>query len=178
MSNDIKSKLKFCGNNVKIHPLAKIINPQNIVVGEGSQIDDFTFINGGKGLCIGKYVHFTYFSSLTGTGTANIGDYVGIASGVRIFTATNIHEKAWSMSAAAPKKIQNVKEGHVEIKDFAFIGSNSVVMPDVTIGEGAVIGALSLVLKDVEQWSINVGIPCRKISERKKPIYPIQEEHS
>jgi galactoside O-acetyltransferase len=43
-----------------------------------------------------------------------------------------------------------------------------VVHPNVRIGEGAIIGSNSLVLKDVEPWSINVGSPCRKIGERPK----------
>lgn len=166
-------KFKYLGQNVKIFETAKIINAQNISISEGSQLDDFTFINGGKGVSVGKYVHFVYFSSLTGTGTANIGDYACIASGARIYSATNVHDNAWSMSSVSPDYIQNIKEGHIEINAFSFIGTNSVVMPDVVIGEGAVIGALSLVLKDVEPWSINVGIPCKKVGVRKKPNFQL-----
>jgi len=166
---DIKAYLKFCGEDVKIYPLSRIVNPQVIRIGDHSQIDDFTFINGGKGLTIGKYVHITYFSSITGNGTAEIGDYAGIASGSRIFTSTNIYQEAWSMSAAAPKRMQRFKTGQVHIEKFSFIGANSIILPGVLIGEGAVIGALSLVNKNVEPWSINAGIPCRKIAERPKP---------
>lgn len=166
---DIKAYLKSCGENVKIYPLSRIINPQVIKIGDHSQIDDFTFINGGKGLTIGKYVHITYFSSITGNGTAEIGDYVGIASGSRIFTSTNIHQEAWSMSAAAPRWMQRFKTGQVQIEKFSFIGSNSIILPGVLIGEGAVVGALSLVNKNIEPWSINAGIPCRKIAKRLKP---------
>ena len=48
------NKLKTCGKNVKIFPLAKMIHPELIEIGEGTQIDDFTLINGGKGTQIGK----------------------------------------------------------------------------------------------------------------------------
>jgi acetyltransferase-like isoleucine patch superfamily enzyme len=174
LQDSSKLRFKALGSNVCIYDFAKVINPQNISLGDGCQLDDFTFINGGKGLSVGKHVHFTYFSSLTGTGTANIGDYAGIAAGARIYTATNVHENAWSMSAVAPGDLQKIQEGHVEIGSCSFIGTNSVVLPAVTIGEGAVIGALSLVLKDVEPWSINVGIPCKKIGIRKKPDYPLR----
>jgi galactoside O-acetyltransferase len=58
--------------------------------------------------------------------------------------------------------------GRTIIEKDAFIGANVVVHPNVTIGEGAVIGSNSLVLKDVEPWSINVGNPCRKIKERSR----------
>jgi galactoside O-acetyltransferase len=60
--------------------------------------------------------------------------------------------------------------GKVIIEKDAFIGTNVVVHPNVKIGEGAIIGSNSLVLKDVEPWSINVGSPCKKIGERPKVI--------
>ena len=59
--------------------------------------------------------------------------------------------------------------GGVIIKDDAYIGANCVIMPGVTIGEGALIGAGSFVNKDVEPWSIYVGTPARKIRDRQKP---------
>ena len=43
-------------------------------------------------------------------------------------------------------------------------------MPDITIGEGAIIGAGSFVNRDIEPWSINVGSPSRKIAERPKLV--------
>lgn len=166
---NVKRLLKRCGTDVTIYPLAKIVHPEVIEVGDHSEIDDYTFINGGRELIIGKYVHIAYFSSITGSGTAHIGDYACLASGARIFTSTNIHKGAWSMSTASPKSMQRNKIGHVEIVKFSFIGANSVVLPQVTVGEGAVIGALSLVTRDIEPWSINVGIPCKKIGDRQKP---------
>ena len=41
---------------------------------------------------------------------------------------------------------------------------------NVTIGEGAIIGSNSLVLKDIEPWSVNVGSPCKKVGERPKVV--------
>jgi len=172
---DIKKSLRCCGANVTIYSLAKIVNPQVIEIGDHSQIDDYTFINGGKGLTIGKHVHIASFASIAGDGTALLGDYVAVSSGARIFTGTNIYQGAWSMSAAAPKWMQRRKTGHVEIERFAFIGANSVVLPRVTIGEGAVIGSMSLVTKDIDPWSINVGIPCKKIAVRPKPSKDFSE---
>jgi len=56
--------------------------------------------------------------------------------------------------------------GTVVIEKDAFVATNVIIHPNVKIGEGAIIGSNSLVLKDVEPWSINVGSPCRKIAER------------
>jgi acetyltransferase-like isoleucine patch superfamily enzyme len=55
--------------------------------------------------------------------------------------------------------------GKVLIKKGAFIGMNSVIMPGVTIGEGSVVAAGSVVTKDVEPFSIYGGIPARKLKD-------------
>ena len=49
---------------------------------------------------------------------------------------------------------------------FVIIAPNCVILPGVTIGEGAAIGALSLIKEDVEPWTVVAGIPARKISDR------------
>ena len=64
----------------------------------------------------------------------------------------------------------NMIRGKIEIGKDAFVGTNVVVHPDVTIGSGAVIGSNSLVLKDVEPWSINVGRPSKKVGERQRVV--------
>lgn len=174
---ELKKRLRYCGEDVIIYPWSRIVNPEVIEIGDHSRIDDFTFINGGEGVKIGKYVHIAYFSSIAGGGSFSIGDYSAVCAGVRVLTSSNIYDDAWTMCASAPKSLQRFKTGHIEVGRFAFIGVNSVVFPDVKIGEGAVIGDLSHVNKDVEPWSINVGIPCKKIKDRPKPSYSIPEEY-
>lgn len=58
--------------------------------------------------------------------------------------------------------------GPIRIGSDAFIAARAFVMPGVTIGDGAVIGAMSVVTKDVEAWTYNVGNPCRKLRRRDK----------
>jgi galactoside O-acetyltransferase len=148
--------------------LAKIVNPQVIEVGDHLRIDDFTFINGGNGIRIGRYVHIACFAGIIGGGELIIGDYVVIGYGARIITGTDTYHGGKRMSTAAPQEQRDPVLGKVIIEKDAFIGTNVVVHPNVRIGEGAIIGSNSLVLKDVEPWSINVGSPCRKIGERPK----------
>ena len=56
------------------------------------------------------------------------------------------------------------------------VGTNSVVMPGVTLKEGTAIGAMSLVLNDTESWSIYVGNPVKKIKNRSKNILRLQRK--
>ncbi|MCP6719111.1 MAG: hypothetical protein KJI71_02650 [Patescibacteria group bacterium] len=162
------SQFKNIGENVKIFGTAKIIRPEVIEIGDNTQIDDFTFIYAGKGAYIGKYVHIASFVSIIGGGEFYIGDYGAIAAGARIITGTNTYEGGYHMSAAAPIETQNLKIAYVRIERDGFIGTNAVVHPGVTIGEGAIIGSNSLVTKDIEPWTINVGSPTRVIGMRPK----------
>jgi maltose O-acetyltransferase len=56
--------------------------------------------------------------------------------------------------------------GDVEIGDRAWIGYRAIVLPGVTIGEGAVVGAGAVVTRDVEPYAIVAGNPAKKIGER------------
>ncbi len=157
---------KKAGKNLKIFEYAKIIKPEVIEIGDNSEIDDFTFINGGRGIKIGRYVHISRFVSVIGGGELYLGDYTVLADGARILTGTDSYHGGTRMSTCLPLEQRNLKISYVRIEKDAFVGTNSVVHPDVTIGEGAIIGSNSLVLKDIEPWTINVGSPCRVIKKR------------
>jgi len=172
MGEKVKDKLKRCGREVKIYPLAKIVKPEVIEIGDYCMIDDFTFVYGGKGIRIGRYVHIASFVSIVGGGELVVGDYADIACGSRILTGTDTYLGGKRMSTALPQEQRNVTVGRVVIEKDAFVGTNVVIHPNVRIGEGAIIGSNSLVLKNVEAWSINVGSPCKKIGDRPRVVVP------
>jgi len=162
---------KKAGKELKIFDYAKIIKPEVIEIGDHSEIDDFSFIYGGKGIYIGRYVHISRFVSIIGGGTLYLGDYTVLADGVRILTGTDTYYGGARMSTCLPLEQRNLKVSFVKIEKDGFIGTNTIVHPGVTVGEGAIIGSNSLVLKDIEPWTINVGSPCKKIRERPKVIH-------
>ena len=55
--------------------------------------------------------------------------------------------------------------GAVEVGEMAFVGIGASVLPGMTIGEGAVVGAGAVVTKDVEPWTMVVGVPARRVRE-------------
>lgn len=164
--------LKAVGEGTVIYPLAKIVKPEVIEVGFHCMIDDFTFINGGRGIVIGSYVHIASFVSVIGGGKLVVGDYVSVAVGARLITGTDHYEGGARMSTALPLEQRNVKVGEITIEKDAFIGANSVLHPGVTIGEGAIVGSCSLVLADCEPWTIYGGVPCKPIGKRPKVDRP------
>lgn len=156
------------GNNVIIYPTAKIIKPKVIKIQDNSVIDDFTFIYGGKGIIIGRNVHIAPFVSITGGGELILGDYSVLACGARILTGTDTYHGGKRMNSTLPSEERNIVRGKIIIEKDAFVGTNAVIHPNVTIGEGSIIGSNSLVLKDTIPWTINVGNPCRVIGYRPK----------
>ncbi|MHA2287931.1 MAG: acyltransferase [Promethearchaeota archaeon] len=165
------NEFKKIGKNVKIYENAKIIKPEVIEVGDFSEIDDFAFVYGGEGIKIGRYVHISRFVSIIGGGELFLGDYTVLADGSRILTGTDSYKGGARMSTCLPLSQRNLIVSAVRIEKDAFVGTNAIVHPGVTIGEGAIIGSNSLVLNDVKPWTINVGSPCKVIKKRPKVVH-------
>jgi len=154
------------GTNVKIYPLTKILNPETISIGNNVIIDDFVFLDGRRETRIGDYVHIASFCSITGGGRFIMEDFSGLSSGCRIFTGSEDFSGSSLTNPTIPSEFRNVTRSFVIIKKHGLLGANVVVLPGVTIGEGAAIGANSLIIKDVEPWTINIGNPTRILRER------------
>jgi len=151
---------------VRIFEPTVIINIDNIEFGKYVIVDSFVLIQAKKKLKIGDHVHIPSFSSITGGGKLVMEDYSGLSSGVRVFTGSDDF-KDWGFgNPTIDEKFRNVKVGEVLIRKFAIIGANSVILPNVEIGEGAAVGAGSVVTKNLEPWGIFIGN--QKIGDRNK----------
>lgn len=69
-----------------------------------------------------------------------------------------------------PKEFLNVTVKPVSIGRHVIIGAGSVVLPGVTIGEGASVGALSLVTKSLEEWGVYMGAPAKRLKRRRMEL--------
>jgi galactoside O-acetyltransferase len=168
MLNDT-SKLRHIGKSVKIGTFVKIVHPELVSVDDYSRIDDFSLlVPAQEGISIGKYVHIASFSSISGGGTFVMEDFAGFAPGVRIFTGTDDYLGNGLTNPTIPKEYLRPIVSKVHIMKHAIIGANVVVLPGVTIGIGASIGANSLVNKDLPDWTVCYGTPCKPVKERKK----------
>lgn len=110
----------------------------------------------GKDVFIGDYVRV----DLNHSDLLIIEDGVHIAGGVRLLC----HKK--DLSNYMPGKIyghQPYKYGRIHFCKNCAIGTGSLVMPGVTVGEGAVIGAGSMVTKDIPAWSLALGSPAKVV---------------
>lgn len=95
-----------------------------------------------------------------------MADFSGLSSGVRIITGTEDYKEWGFGNPTMQEDFRNIKKGKIVINQFAIVGANSVVLPDVDIGEGVSVAAGSVISRNLEPWSIYVGN--RKIGERNK----------
>lgn len=152
--------------NVKTFEFTKIIGIENISFGQYIIIDDFTLIYAKETIKIGSFVHIAAFTSISGGGELIMGDYSAISSGCRIVTGTDDFIAGGFGNSTIANEYRNLTIGKINIGKFAIIGGNSVILPGVTIGEGASVGAGSIVTRDLEPWGIYIGN--KKIGHRNK----------
>ena len=151
---------------VKVYEYAKIQGIKNIEFGKNIIIDSYAFIYAYKKIKIGSNVLIASFVFISGGDEVEIGDYVGIFHGAKIYASSDDF-KTWGFgNPTIPDKYRNPKRSPIKIERFAVVGANSVVLPGVTIGEGATVGACSVVTRSLDPWGIYIGN--RKIGERKK----------
>ena len=160
--------LKSYGKNVKISRFARLYSPDTISIGNNVRIDDFCILSGN--ITIGSNIHISAYVALYGSMGVVLEDYTGISPMTTVYSAMDDFGGDYLIGPIYSEGKTNVTGGQVTLKEFSQIGTHCVVFPDVTIGEGSVIGACSLVKCSVEDWGIYCGVPIRRIKDRKKGL--------
>lgn len=156
----------------------KRINLRNVIIGRGVIIGEgCSFFNSPElfgNVIVDKYV------SISGPSTricaqvnkVTIGAFSSIASNVVIqefyhnYNLPTTYNIMNNYFGVASKPIFIMSKGNIQIEEDVWIGSNSVVLSGIRIGRGAIVGAGSIVTKDVEPYSIVAGNPAIKIRMR------------
>lgn len=131
------------GNEYRVSPDVNFSNELNISIGERVSIGSRCFLWAGPD-----------------KGRIVIGDDVLFGPEV-VVTAAN-----YRFNDGAPVTKQLMEEGDVVIGDDVWIGARAIILPGVTIGDGAIIGAGALVRSDVPPFAIAVGVPARVVGKR------------
>lgn len=155
------------GKNVKIFKKATIVNPENILLGDNCQIDDFVHIIASRPINIGKRVHISTHCVISGGGECSIEDYAGLAAGCKIITGSDDFLGNAMTNPCVPIEYRKVNRSFVSIKKHSILGTNSVVLPGVTIEEGTASTVGTVFYKDSEPWTIYKGSPAEKAGRRK-----------
>jgi len=94
----------------------------------------------------------------------SIGNYVRIAAHTVIIPANHTYD-----DPARPIHLQGGMSRGITIEDDVWLGAGVTVLDGVRIGRGSVIGAGSVVTRDIEPYSVAVGVPARRIKRRGEP---------
>lgn len=162
---------KSIGKNVLISDKASIYNAKNISIGTNVRIDDFCILSAGlKGIEIGNYVHVACFVSLIGNEKIVLEDYVGISSKTAVYSSSDDYSGEFMTNPTIANEYKSVDSRPVIFKKYSIIGAGCVILPGVVVGEGAAIGALSLVAKRIQEWGVYSGNPIKFIKNRKREM--------
>lgn len=161
------SLLSKCGEDVFISSHVEIRRPHLVSVGSHVAVDFGVYITTAAE--IGDYTHLSPYLTVIGGAKSKliVEDFVTIAAGSRLICGSDHFMGDGFTSVTVPEEFRDsVDFGVIRCARFAGIGTNVVIMPNVTIGEGSVVGACSLVTKDTEPWTVYVGVPARPIKIR------------
>jgi maltose O-acetyltransferase len=124
---------------------------ENLIVETGANISPFVRI--GDNCLIGEGCRVR--------GNVSVGNDVLIAQNVELISFSHGFERS-----DIPIRMQDEIFGYIEIGHDVWIGVNVVVLPNIKIGNHAIIGAGSVVTKDVPEWAIVAGVPAKLIKFR------------
>ncbi len=156
-SNIMKSIIKKRNNTTEEEHLDKIVNKgTNIYVEKG-----FSVYNGHHNIQLGSNIFLgdVLINAGDDKGKIVIDDYVNIGHRVLVLARNHdychFNRERWDITTEKP----------IHIKEGVWIGSGSIILGNVTIGKFSVVGAGSVVTKDVPDYTIVVGNPAKKIKK-------------
>ncbi len=166
---------KSLGKNVLVSKKASLYGISRIALGDHVRIDDFCFFSAGEGgITLGRYIHISPYCSMAGKGAIIMDDFSGLSSRVAIYSSSDDYSGNSLTNPTVPDEYKTVVHGEVHLQKHVIIGAGSIILPNVIIGEGTAIGALSLVTRNVEAYKIAIGNPLKVIKERSKEIINLE----
>ena len=136
--------------------LQKMVREILGTAGENAFINPPFYCDYGTHIHVGKNFFANYNCTIIDVAPVTIGDYCQMAPNVAIYTAGH---------PVYPETRNSAYEYGIEVTigDNVWIGGNTVILPGVHIGSNSVIGAGSVVTRDIPEWVVAAGNPCRVI---------------
>jgi acetyltransferase-like isoleucine patch superfamily enzyme len=155
----------FLSSKVKLRMHASIRRSyarNRVILGNNASVHEYAVIKSrGGDIAIGDNTFVSSFVNIAAKGKVAIGRNVMLANGCRLETGTHGFD-----DIKLPIKQQEASSLGIVIEDDCWLGAGVVVVDNVRIGRGSVIGAGSVVTKNVPPYSIAVGVPARVLKTR------------
>jgi acetyltransferase-like isoleucine patch superfamily enzyme len=156
-------QLAACGEGCVFEADVLIFHPENVHLGAGVYVGHRTMLKGyyRNEMHIGDESWIGQMCFLHSAGGIRVGARVGIGPGVMVLTSMH-----GELGRSCAPLASAVEFAPVDIEDEVNIGIGSIIMPGVRVGRGAIIGAGSVVTRDVEPYAVVAGSPARFVRER------------
>ncbi len=155
------------GPDVSIEDSVLIFGADHIRVGAHVRIDAFTVLSAGPGqLAIGDHVHLAVAVRVFAGSGVTMESFVSLSSGVCVYSASDDYSGGALTNPTVPMDLREVTARPVSLGRHAIVGAGSVILPGVRLGEGASVGALTLVHRPVAEYTVVSGNPMRQIGTR------------
>ena len=161
-------KLGSCGKNVIIGHTVRIRYPELVHLGDNCIIDDFTYIS--TALRLAGRGHIAAGCKLIGGRkcTVAMGEFSTLAPNVVLSAGSDDYHSGIATPFVSEEYKGAVEYSDITIGRHCIVGTSTVVLPGVIFGDGASVGALSLVKRNLKAWTLSAGIPARPIGKRNK----------
>ncbi len=171
-----KLGFKHLGKNVRISDKASIYQPSEIEIGDESRIDDFCVISGK--VSMGRNVHVAVFCNVAGgTEGVTLEDFAGLAYGCHVFSQSDDYSGTTMTNPTVPAQFKQETKAAVRIGRHCIVGAKSVIFPGVHLAEGSAVGAMSMVTRSTEAWTIVAGVPARKVKDRRRDLLALEKTY-
>lgn len=165
------------GEHVQIDDGARFYGADRISLGSHVRIDAFAVLSAGpEGIVIGDYVHLAVGALISGAARVELHDFANISSRVAIYSSNDDYHGYSLTNPTVPDRFRRVHTAPVVIGKHVIVGSGSLILPGVTLGEGVAVGALSIVKQDVAPFTIVAGPTGRVIGSRRTDLLALEEE--
>jgi acetyltransferase-like isoleucine patch superfamily enzyme len=164
-----RTQLKYCGEDVIIGKTVRIRKPEEVSIGDGTIIDDFTYIS--CGMTIGKHCHIASNVSISGSKAhLHMGDYSTISNHCSIHCVSSDYRKISLDLPSVPEEERFGGEfGDIHIGNNVVVGAHSTILPNVEIQDYVAFGAYSLIKdRDYIKGYLYVGIPAKMVCKREE----------
>jgi galactoside O-acetyltransferase len=158
------------GTDVSISDRCSIYGAGSMRIGDHVRIDDFAILTAREPVVLGSRVHISAFAFLSGSFGIVIDDFVNVSPRATLLSGNDDFSGQWLPGSLIPEELRHVRGERIHLGRHAMVGAHSVVLPGVSFGEGAVVGALSLVKASLAPWGIYGGVPARWIRPRDRTV--------
>ncbi len=156
------------GRDVRVSRHALFFSPGRISIGDHSRIDAFCVLSGGDHLRIGNHVHISAYVAILGRAGVDIGDFSGLSVRVTILSSTDDFTGLAMTGPTIPDEFRSTIDLPVIVSQHVVVGAGTIVLPGVTIGESAAVGAASLITTDVPPFTLVAGVPAHQLRTRSR----------